>query len=82
MEALDGNAIAGSLLEHFGTEVTAAFGSCGHCGATSRLAELVVYIRAPGSVARCRHCGNVVMVLVRVRDEVRVELTALRMIEK
>jgi uncharacterized Zn finger protein len=81
MEALDGNVIAGSLLEHFGVEMTTAFGSCGHCGASSQIAELVVYARAPGSVVRCPSCGQVVMVLVSVRNELRVELTALRLID-
>src|SRR5689334_3215979 len=53
MEPLDGNAIAGSLFEYYGTEMTALIGSCGHCGALARVAELVVYARAPGAVARC-----------------------------
>lgn len=73
MDGVDGNAIAGPLFEHFGREMTTTVGACAHCGTRSQIAELAVYLRAPGSVVRCRHCGNVVMVLVQVRDELRVE---------
>lgn len=73
MEALDGNAIAGPLLEYFGTEMTAAWGACAHCGATAQLAELRVYMKAPGTIARCPACGSVVIVLVRIRDDLRID---------
>lgn len=73
MEALDGNAIAGALFEHFGTEMTSALGTCGHCGAIAHVAELRVYLRAPGTVGRCPSCGRVVLVLVRIGDTVRVD---------
>src|SRR5690242_12343332 len=63
MEALDGNAIAGDLFEYFGGEMTTVTGSCRHCGARAQIAELQVYTKAPGMVARCRSCGSVVMVL-------------------
>ena len=76
MEALDGNAIAGRLFEYFGSEMTTALGTCTHCGTRAQIAELVVYTRAPGAVVRCRHCGNVVIVLVPLRGEVRVDSSA------
>jgi desulfoferrodoxin-like iron-binding protein len=79
MEALDGNAIAGTLFEHFGTEMTTTIGACAHCGTRAQVAELVVYMRAPGTVVRCRHCGNVVMVLVPIRGQLRVDSSAFRM---
>ncbi len=81
MDALDGNAIAGALFEHFGTEMTSARGSCAHCGATAPIAELVVYTRAPGVVVRCPSCGNVLIVLSEARHATRVELTAFRLLE-
>ena len=74
MEALDGNAIAGMLLERYGAEMTTAVGACAHCGATAQIAELRVYTRAPGAVARCRACGNVVIVLVNIQDTVRIDM--------
>ena len=72
MEALDGNAIAGPLLEYFGAEMTDAIGSCAHCGASGQIAELEVYVRAPGTVARCRTCGGVVIVIVEARGTLTV----------
>ncbi|MBV8430574.1 MAG: hypothetical protein JO244_05395 [Solirubrobacterales bacterium] len=81
MDPLDGNAIAGPLMEYFGQEMTVAVGTCGHCGTRSQIAELRVYMKAPGSVVRCWHCGNVVIVLVPARPVVQVNLTAFRLSE-
>jgi len=75
MDALDGNAIAGALYAHFGTDLTAASGRCRHCGTRAQIAELAVYARAPGVVVRCRACGGVVIVVVEIRGASRVELT-------
>jgi hypothetical protein len=77
MEALDGNAIGGLLQEVFGAEMTNAIGMCGTCGAAGPVAECVVYLRAPGTVARCRNCGYVMMVFVKVRDVNCVDLRGL-----
>jgi Zn finger protein HypA/HybF involved in hydrogenase expression len=65
MEALDGNALAGSLYEAFGSEMTTVTGICRSCHQPSLIAEVRVYLRAPGAVARCPHCGSVVFVLVQ-----------------
>lgn len=81
MDALDGNAIAGALFEHFGVEMTTARGSCAYCGATAQIAELVVYSRAPGSVVRCPRCTNVLIVLVPTRDVPRVDLTGFELLD-
>ena len=72
MDALDGNAVAGALYEHFGEDMTTAYGTCGHCGTRGLVAELAVYVRAPGAVMRCRACGDVVMVVVEIRGQVTV----------
>jgi hypothetical protein len=72
VHALDGNAIAGPLFEHFGTEMTTASGSCVHCGATAQVGELRVYVCAPGMVARCPNCGGVAIVIVQARETLRV----------
>jgi phage FluMu protein Com len=74
MEALDGNAIAGQLLEYFGHEMTTASGSCAHCGAVAQIAELRVYLRAPGAVVRCPSCGEVVFVVLSMRGTTTVSL--------
>jgi hypothetical protein len=77
MAALDGNAIAGLLLEVFGAEMTTATGICGSCGASGVVAELEVYLRAPGTVVRCRSCESVLMVLVSRRGVTCVDLSGL-----
>ena len=74
MDPLDGNAIAGELIAHFGREMTTATGTCGHCGSSAQLAELVVYMRAPGSVVRCPTCGAVVLVLVTIAGRAQIHL--------
>jgi hypothetical protein len=81
MEPLDGNAIAGALHEYFGAEMTTARGHCAHCGAPAMIAELEVYMRAPGAVVRCWNCHNVVIVLVSVRDTMRADYSAFKLVE-
>ena len=77
MDALDGNAIAGQLVEIFGAELTTATGVCASCGASGVVAELVVYLQAPGTVVRCRSCESVLMVLVGRRGVTCVDLRGL-----
>ncbi|MFJ8613553.1 DUF6510 family protein [Streptomyces sp. NPDC093675] len=62
---VDGNALAGPLADVFAVDVTAATSRCAHCGRTGPLAGLRVYVQAPGLVARCQGCGQVLMRLVR-----------------
>jgi len=64
MAALDGNAIAGTLVAVFDTELTTAIGACASCGRRSLVGEFAVHLRGPGTVVRCRHCAAVVMVIV------------------
>jgi hypothetical protein len=77
MDALDGNAIGGLLIDVFGTEITATSSTCGACGATRPVAELVVYPRAPGTAVRCRTCGSILMVFVQACGMTSVDLTGL-----
>ena len=77
MDALDGNAIGGLLIDVFGAEMTAAGSTCGTCGATRPVAELVVYQRAPGTVVRCRTCSSVLMVFVKAHGVTGVDLSGL-----
>jgi hypothetical protein len=74
MTTLDGNAIAGMLFDVFGEEMTDARCTCGICGARFLVAETVVYLRAPGTVVRCRQCRAMLMVLVAVRGVTCVDL--------
>jgi hypothetical protein len=77
MDALDGNAIAGRLVDVFGVEMTTATGVCGACGDKAVLGEVEVYLRAPGTVARCRRCHSVLIALTTVRGVTCVDLRGL-----
>jgi hypothetical protein len=73
-ESLDANAIAGDLYVAFGREMTTATGVCASCGASGYLAEIAVYVRAPGRVGRCRTCESVLLVLSEIRGITCVDL--------
>jgi hypothetical protein len=80
-EFQDGNVLAGSFREIFTTDITAAIGTCAACGLTGPVAALRVYTHAPGMVARCPDCDEVVLRLVRGPDAAWLDLrgtTALR----
>jgi Family of unknown function (DUF6510) len=77
MESLDGNAIGGLLHEVFGTEMTGAASVCGNCSDARPVAELAVYLQAPGTVVRCRTCDSVLMVFVRTHQRTCVDLLGL-----
>jgi phage FluMu protein Com len=79
MDALDGNAIAGALFEHFGNEMTMARVRCSHCKHTSLMAELRVYMKSPGAVARCPQCDGVLIVIVDVRGTQRFDMSNMEM---
>ena len=82
MDALDGNAIAGALFEHFGHDMTMAEVRCSHCHSTSLMAELRVYMKAPGAVARCPVCAEVVMVIAHVRGGERFDMSNMEMVSR
>jgi hypothetical protein len=77
MAALDGNAIGGLLAAIFGTDMTDAAATCATCTATGPVAETVVYLRAPGTVVRCRTCTAILMVITSVRGVSCVDLGGL-----
>lgn len=71
---LDGNALAGAFQDIFVQEVTVAHVRCGRCGKVEPVGAEHVYMNAPGAVVRCRHCENVLMVLVRSPAGLRLAL--------
>lgn len=78
---VDGNAVAGLLVEIFGQEMTASRGQCGGCDRIDVLANVMVYRDAPGDVLRCPVCDSVLMVIVEVRTGYRVSFEWLRWVE-
>jgi hypothetical protein len=78
---LDGNAVAGVLQEVFAREMTEARCSCASCGAVDQIGAARVFVHAPGVVIRCRHCGNVLMVVVQRSASYRLGPSGLRWLE-
>ncbi|MDN3353825.1 DUF6510 family protein [Actinomadura sp. DC4] len=70
----DGNVLAGPLSEVFAVDLTSATVRCVNCGLGGPVATLRVYTRAPGLVARCSGCEEVVLRLVRTPDETWLDL--------
>jgi ribosomal protein S27E len=60
----DGNALAGPFQSVLGVEITTAVGRCTGCGRTAAMAEARVFDHAPGVVARCPNCDQVLLRLV------------------
>jgi hypothetical protein len=73
-QELDGNAMAGELREVFAVDVTTAVATCGGCGVPNVVARLRVWGPAPGLVARCPGCDDVVLRLVRGPDRAWLDL--------
>jgi Family of unknown function (DUF6510) len=70
---LDGNSIAGTLVELFGAEMTEASGICAGCGAENFVGALHVY-RAAGIVVRCPSCDNVLMRIVEAPGRTWIDM--------
>jgi hypothetical protein len=74
---MDGNALAGPLAQLFAVDLTVATGPCAHCGNTGPVARLLVYGQAPGLVARCQGCGQVMLRLVRAPETVWLDMSGI-----
>ena len=61
----DGTALAGPLQDVVRVDVTPAIGRCTGCGRTAPMAEVRVFDHAPGVVARCPACDQVLLRLVQ-----------------
>jgi hypothetical protein len=70
----DGNTLAGPLSEIFTVDLTGAVVRCVGCGLTGPLATVRVYSHAPGLVARCPGCDQVILRLVRTPDSAWLDL--------
>jgi ribosomal protein S27E len=73
----DDTALAGPFHDLFGVEVSAAIGRCTNCGHAGPLAELRVFDHAPGVVARCPVCDQVLARLVQSPGRAWLDLRGL-----
>jgi hypothetical protein len=61
----DGTALAGHLDDLFRVDLSTATARCKACGRTAPMTEAQVFDHAPGVVARCPGCGQVLLRLVQ-----------------
>jgi ribosomal protein S27E len=73
----DGNALADPLHDVLCVEVTTAVGRCTACGHTAPMAEARVFDHAPGMVARCPTCDQVLLRLVQGSGHAWLDLRGL-----
>lgn len=78
---LDGNVLAGTLGEVFAVDITSAIGQCASCGTSGAMGEALVYTDAPGLVARCRTCGEVVLRVNRTTGRTWLDMRGIRYLE-
>jgi hypothetical protein len=79
--SLDGNVLAGALSELFTTDITSATAQCVSCGTSGAIGQARVYADAPGLVARCPACGQVVLRLVRGPGRAWLDLRGITCLE-
>lgn len=77
---LDGNALAGPLLELFAVDLSGALGTCDHCGGTGPLGEQPLYTDAPAMVLRCRDCAEVLLRVGTRDQQLRIDMSGLRLL--
>ena len=73
----DGSALAGHVHDLLRVDLTTAIGRCTGCGRTAPMAEVRVFDRAPGVVARCPDCNQVLLRLVHGHRRAWLDLRGL-----
>lgn len=69
---VDGNAIAGQVLDILGIDVTALRGACAECGQWASLAEAVVEIDDSAAIVRCRSCTRTLFTVLHTGESPRL----------
>ena len=71
---LDGNAVAGTLSEIYGDDMTTVLAECASCGQLDHIGGLVAYVHAPGIVLRCTACSTVMIRIVQTPKRTFVDV--------
>ena len=77
---LDGNAAAGLLYEIFGADMTAAIGTCDHCGEVGEVGRTHLY-RGAGVTLRCPCCEAVLMKIAVAETRFWIDLRGIRTLQ-
>ncbi len=75
---LDGNAVAGTLAEIYGDEMTTVLAECASCGQVDHVGGLLAYVHAPGIVLRCTACQTVMIRIVQTPKRILVDVRGKR----
>lgn len=78
---LDGNAAGGILQEIFPFEMTTAEGTCASCDSTNPIGVLNVYMSAIGTVIRCPSCDNVLIRIVKTKQQYWLDMQGVRALQ-
>jgi hypothetical protein len=73
----NGSALAGTVGDLFRVDVTSAVGRCTACAHTAPMAQARVFDHAPGVVARCPACDQVLLRLVQGSGRAWLDLRGL-----
>jgi hypothetical protein len=79
MSHVDGNAVAGDLSAVFTGDLSGAVATCEGCGVSGAVATVMVY-EGMGEVLRCPECDSVLMRLMRVAGETRLDMRGVRLL--
>ena len=75
---LDGNAVAGTLAEIYGDEMTTVLAECANCGKVDHVGGLLAYVHAPGIVLRYTACQTVMIRIVQTPKRTYVDVRGKR----
>jgi ribosomal protein S27E len=78
MDHLDGNVLAGPGTGLFAFDPTTTQCQCQSCADIATLGQAMVYGQPMGFVARCRYCGNVLVVIVEHAGQKSLNMRGLR----
>jgi Family of unknown function (DUF6510) len=70
---VDGNAVAGQLMDVFGRDMTIAVARCAGCTREAEMGALMAFTRGPGVVLRCPACEAAIARVVETPTAIYVE---------
>jgi len=70
---VDGNGVAGRLMDVFGRDMTMAVARCAACAREAAMGALMAFIRGPGIVLRCPTCEAPIARIVETPTALYIE---------
>ena len=70
---VDGNAVAGQLMDVFGRDMTMAMARCASCSREAAMGALMAFTRGPGVVLRCPTCQAAIARIVETPTAIYIE---------